>query len=243
MPTERPPSEHELLPTDASSLINLQTCMAQAARAAGRAPCEVTLLAVSKGQSVAAIRRLATEGKMAFGENYVQEALPKIAALEGLGLSWHFIGRLQTNKTREVAQHFAWVHSLDRLRLAERLSAQRPDHLPALECCIEINVDGAPSKGGVDIAAVGDLIAAIQSLPRLRLRGFMGMPAMTDDPLQQRAAFRRLRGHLAPFLPTLETLSMGTSGDYIAAIAEGATIVRIGTALFGARAQRGERLG
>lgn len=243
MPTERPPSEHELLPPDVSPLVILQTRMAQAARAAGRAPCEVALLAVSKGQSVAAIRRLATEGQMAFGENYVQEALPKIAALEGLGLSWHFIGRLQTNKTREVAQHFAWVHSLDRLRLAERLSAQRPDHLPPLECCVEINLDGAPSKGGVDIAAVGDLVAAILSLPRLRLRGFMGMPPMTDDPLQQRAAFRRLRGHLAPFLPTLETLSMGTSGDYIAAIAEGATIVRIGTALFGARARRGERLG
>lgn len=238
MPTESLYFVPELLSDHASPLFILRHRIALAARDAGRDPRDVSLLAVCKGQSLDSIRRLAMQGQRAFGENYVQEALPKIAALEGLGLSWHFIGRLQTNKTREVAQHFAWVHSVDRLRLAERLSAQRPDHLPPLECCVEINLDREASKGGVDIAALDELVAAIHSLPCLRLRGFMGMPALSGDPLQQRAAFRRLRERLASFIPALETLSMGTTGDFEAAIAEGATIVRIGTALFGPRARR-----
>ncbi len=216
-------------------LTSLHQRIAAAARAAGRTPSDITLLAVSKGQPLAALRTLIGQGQRAFGENYVQEALPKIAALEGLGLSWHFIGRLQANKTREVAAHFAWVHSLDRWRLAERLNAQRPDALPPLQCCIEINLDGEASKGGVALPALAELISALQTLPRLQLRGFMAMPALSEDPVQQRVTFRRLHDHLAPYLPAFETLSMGTSHDFEAAILEGSTIVRIGTAVFGPR--------
>ncbi len=213
--------------------------MAAAALAVGRAPTDIALLAVSKGQPLAALRHLVSQGQGAFGENYVQEALPKIAALEGLGLSWHFIGRLQANKTREVAANFAWIHSLDRERLAERLNAQRPPSLPPLQCCIEINLEGEASKGGVTLAGLPELISAVQTLPRLQLRGFMAMPAPSAEPVLQRATFRRLRDHLAPYLSAFATLSMGTSDDFEAAILEGSTIVRIGTAVFGPRTPRG----
>ncbi|MGH8595920.1 MAG: YggS family pyridoxal phosphate-dependent enzyme [Gammaproteobacteria bacterium] len=210
--------------------------IAAASRAAGRDPAAVSLLAASKGQTIDAMVRLAAQGQRAFGENYVQEALPKMAALADLNLSWHFIGRLQANKTREIATRFSWVHSVDRPRLAWRLNEQRPDHLPPLDCCIEVNISGEASKSGVVHAhALADLVAAFRPLARLRLRGFMALPALTPDPDLQRAGFRRLRELLASHAGALDTLSMGTSVDYAAAIAEGATIVRIGTALFGPR--------
>jgi pyridoxal phosphate enzyme (YggS family) len=212
--------------------------IASAALAAGRDPAQVALLAVSKGQSIDAIRALAAQGQCAFGENYVQEALPKIAALASLGLRWHFIGTLQANKTREVAARFDWVHSLDRLRVAERLSSQRPPDLPPLQCCIEVNLDAETSKGGVEPAAAAELVAAVRALPGLRLRGLMGMPALQANPPSTRAAFARLRALCELCGPGLDTLSMGTSGDFELAIAEGATCVRIGTALFGPRVQR-----
>jgi pyridoxal phosphate enzyme (YggS family) len=189
---------------------------------------------------VAAMRAVAEEGQCAFGENYLQEALPKMAALADLDLSWHFIGRLQSNKTRDVATRFDWVHSLDRLKLAERLSAQRPLDRPPLQCLIEVNVSGEASKAGVSPDELPELVGAVHALPHLRLRGFMTLPAPTADPMAQRAAFAHLRELLAPYAPAFDTLSMGTSEDYAAAIAEGATIVRIGTALFGPR-QRSPR--
>lgn len=209
--------------------------IADAATQAQRPAAAISLLAVSKGQSIEAIRRLAAQGLNAFGENYVQEALPKMTALATLNLSWHFIGRLQANKTREVATHFAWVHSVDRIKVAERLSAQRPAHLLPLECCIEVNLNGETTKAGVDPGALAEIIAALKSLPRLRLRGLMALPAPALDPIAQRAGFRRLRELAAAYAAELDTLSMGTSEDFTAAIMEGATIVRIGTALFGPR--------
>jgi PLP dependent protein len=222
----------------APGLAAIRAEIARAARRAGRAPEEISLLAVSKGQTAAAISALAAQGQREFGENYVQEALPKMATLAELGLRWHFIGRLQTNKTRDVAAHFDWVHSLDRLKLAERLSAQRPAGLPALNCCIEVNIGEESTKGGIDPGALHELVAALRELPNLRLRGFMALPAPSTDPGVQRASFRALRERLAPYLSEFGVLSMGTSADFSAAIAEGATIVRIGTALFGARGAR-----
>jgi pyridoxal phosphate enzyme (YggS family) len=227
VPTQSHPAE------DALAAVHAR--LAEAALAAGREPSSVTLLAVSKGQTAERIATLAALGQRDFGENYVQEALPKIAALAGLGLNWHFVGRLQANKTREVAAHFSWVHSVDRLRVAERLSAQRPTHLPPLQCLIEINADAEGSKGGVDTAALSELVEAVLVLPGLALRGFMTMPAPREDPAGQRAVFRRVREAVAPWMPPLTTLSMGTSGDFEAAIAEGSTLVRIGTAVFGPR--------
>ncbi len=226
-------------PTAETGLARIRRRMVSAAVAAGRDPGTLTLLAVSKGQPIDALRDLLRQGQRAFGENYVQEALPKIAALRGEDLSWHFIGRLQSNKTREVATHFSWVHSLDRLRLAERLSAQRPDHLAPLDCCIEVNLNQEASKSGIDLPAVAALVAAIDRLPRLRLRGLMGMPAPQADPARARASFAALRDCLATCGGALDTLSMGTSADFEAAITEGATLVRIGTALFGPRLPRG----
>ncbi|HMM74474.1 MAG TPA: YggS family pyridoxal phosphate-dependent enzyme [Gammaproteobacteria bacterium] len=205
--------------------------------AAGRAPGAVTLLAASKQQSADTIRATAARGQRVYGENYVQEALPKMAALADLDLSWHFIGRLQRNKTREVAARFDWLHTLDRADLARRLSAQRPPDKPPLQVLIEVNVSGEATKGGVERAEVAALAAEVRRLPRLRLRGLMCLPAPETDPERQRAAFAALRAILLALEdPSLDTLSMGTSGDLEAAIAEGATIVRVGTALFGARA-------
>lgn len=203
---------------------------------AGRPPGCVTLLAASKQQSPATLRATAALGQRAYGENYVQEALPKMAALADLDLSWHFIGRLQRNKTREVAARFQWLHTLDRLDLAARLSAQRPPGLPPLQVLIEVNVSGESSKGGVPPAAVAALAAGVRPLPGLCLRGLMCLPAPDDDPHRQRAAFAVLRETLTALNdPSLDTLSMGTSADLEAAVAEGATIVRVGTAIFGAR--------
>ncbi|MHB1188077.1 YggS family pyridoxal phosphate-dependent enzyme [Thiobacillus sp.] len=220
----------------------VQTRIAHAAAEAGRNAAAIRLLAVSKTFGAAAVRDLAACGQREFGENYVQEALEKQAALRDLPLEWHFIGPIQSNKTRAIAEHFSWVHGIDRLKVAERLSAQRPAGLPPLQVCIEINVSGEASKGGVAPAELPVLVAAVSKLPGLQLRGLMAIPASTPDVAEQRAAFRQVREQLDALRArgyTLDTLSMGMSADLEAAILEGATIVRIGTALFGERSHLG----
>lgn len=220
---------------------NLQAVLARIAAAsklAGRPPGGVQLLAVSKTWPEACVRAATAAGQRAFGENYVQEAVDKIMATRDLELEWHFIGPLQSNKTRLVAEHFAWVHSIDRLKLAERLSAQRPEQLPALQVCVQVNVSGEASKSGCHPDETHDLCQAVAALPGLQLRGLMAIPEPADDAAAQRAPLRRLHQLSdqlrAAGLP-LDTLSMGMSHDLEAAVAEGATIVRIGTAIFGER--------
>jgi pyridoxal phosphate enzyme (YggS family) len=215
-----------------------QTRIAQACRGAGRSVDSVTLLAVSKGQSSAAIDSAARAGVEHFGENFLQESLPKIAELGGRELTWHFIGRLQANKTRAVAENFGWVHGVDRLKIAERLAAQRPIHAPALNLCLQLHVGGEASKGGVEAAEITQLARAVSALPRIKLRGLMCMPPAETDVARQRHWFREARqvfDYLNEHGLALDTLSMGTSADFEAAIAEGSTIVRIGTAIFGPR--------
>jgi len=207
----------------------------EAAQAVDRDPATVGLLAVSKTQPAAAIREAAAAGIRDFGENYLQEALDKQAELSDLPLAWHFIGPIQSNKTKSIAEHFDWVHSVDRLKIAQRLSDQRPAELPPLNICLQVNVSGEASKSGCAPEELLQLAQAVGAMPQLRLRGLMCIPAPSEDPAEQRAAFARLRA-LRDELPlTLDTLSMGMSQDLEAAIAEGATWVRIGTALFGAR--------
>jgi PLP dependent protein len=220
------------------SVSAVQERIAEACRAAGRSVDSVTLLAVSKGQSAAAIDSAARAGIEHFGENFLQESLPKIEELAGRELTWHFIGRLQANKTRPVAEHFAWVHGVDRLKIAERLSAQRPYHAPPLSVCLQLNVGGEASKGGVEAAEIRDLAESVRALPGLALRGLMCMPPAESDEARQRAWFREARqvfDYMNERGFRLDTLSMGTSADFPAAIAEGATIVRVGTAIFGPR--------
>ncbi|HMR02015.1 MAG TPA: YggS family pyridoxal phosphate-dependent enzyme [Candidatus Competibacter phosphatis] len=203
-----------------------------------RPPGAVRLLAVGKTQPAAAIAALAAAGQRDFGENYFQEALDKMTELATLDLEWHFIGPLQANKTRGIAEHFAWVHSVDRLKIAERLSAQRPDHLPPLNVCLQVNIDREPTKHGLDEAELAEVAHAVATLPRLRLRGLMAIPAPAAEFTVQRRPFaqlRKLRERLADAGLVLDTLSAGMSDDLEAAIAEGATLVRIGTALFGSR--------
>ncbi len=216
----------------------VQARISSAARACGRDGREIRLLAVSKTWPAAAVSEAAAAGQRCFGENYVQEGAAKAEALRALELEWHFIGPLQANKTRRVAQDFSWVHTVDRVRIAERLSAQRDPHLPPLEICLQVNISGEASKSGVEPAQLAELAQAVARLPRLRLRGLMGIPEPLADPAEQRAAFARLRALrdelVAAGLP-LDTLSMGMSHDLEAAIAEGATIVRVGTAIFGER--------
>ncbi|QPI09379.1 YggS family pyridoxal phosphate-dependent enzyme [Stutzerimonas stutzeri] len=209
----------------------------EAAQAVGREPATVGLLAVSKTQPAAAIRDAFAAGLRDFGENYLQEALDKQAELDDLPLTWHFIGPIQSNKTKAIAEHFDWVHSVDRLKIAQRLSDQRPAALPPLNICLQVNVSGEASKSGCAPQEVQQLARAITALPRLRLRlrGLMCIPAPSEDPAEQRAAFARLRQLRDELALDLDTLSMGMSQDLEAAIAEGATWVRIGTALFGAR--------
>ncbi|WP_114649137.1 YggS family pyridoxal phosphate-dependent enzyme [Pseudothauera hydrothermalis] len=220
---------------------NLQAVRARiraAAQACGRRPEEVTLVAVSKTWPAVAVREAAAAGLRAFGENYVQEGCAKAEALAELGLEWHFIGPLQSNKTRLVASYFDWVHSVDRLKIAERLSAQRDIHRPPLNVCIQVNVSGEASKSGVAPADVAALARAVAGLPRLRLRGLMCIPEPTQDPAVLAARFgvlRTLRASLADEGLALDTLSMGMSHDLEAAIAAGATMVRVGTAIFGER--------
>lgn len=204
----------------------------------GRTAGAVSLLAVSKTFDADAVRALAACGQREFGENYLQEALGKQALLRDLPLSWHFIGPIQGNKTRAIAENFDWVHSVDRLKIAERLSAQRPAGLPPLQVCIEVNVSGEASKGGVQATELPFLANAVAGLPGLRLRGLMAIPAPTASVAMQRAAFRQVRQAFDALVArghALDTLSMGMSADLEAAILEGATIVRVGTALFGER--------
>ena len=214
-----------------------QTIM-QAAQTAHRRADEISLLAVSKTFSDSAIREAYLAGQCAFGENYLQEALDKIAALHGLPLEWHFIGPIQSNKTRAIAENFSWVHSVDRLKIAERLSAQRPSHLPPLNLCLQVNVSHEDSKSGVAPEEVLPLAKVVAQLPHIKLRGLMAIPAPAEDLEAQRKPFAQLRALLQQLNAhglQLDTLSMGMSQDIQAAILEGATIVRVGSAIFGAR--------
>ena len=198
----------------------------------------ILLLAVSKTRPAGDIRAAFEAGLSDFGESYLQEAVEKIHALADLPLTWHFIGPIQSNKTRQIAEHFHWVHSVDRLKIARRLQEQRPDELPPLQVCLQVNISGEASKSGADAAEVRPLAQAIAGMPNLKLRGLMAIPAATEDEEAQRQAFARLRSLLEDLQsdhPDLDTLSMGMSDDLEAAIAEGSTIVRIGTALFGPR--------
>lgn len=206
-----------------------------AAQASQRDADSVHLLAVSKTKPAQAVREAYAAGLRDFGENYLQEALGKQAELTDLPLSWHFIGPIQSNKTRAIAENFAWVHSVDRLKIAQRLSEQRPADLPPLNICIQVNVSGEASKSGCTPADLPALAEAISALPRLRLRGLMAIPEPTDDRAEQDAAFATVRDLQASLNLGLDTLSMGMSHDLESAIAQGATWVRIGTALFGAR--------
>ena len=222
----------------AANLQSVRSRLLQAAQAAGRDPATVRLLAVSKTWPAAAVRAAAAAGQLAFGENYVQEGVDKADELAALGLEWHFIGPLQSNKTRPVANAFDWVHSIDRLKIAERLAAQRDPHRPPLNVCIQVNVSGELSKSGVEPEAAPALAHAIAALPQLRLRGLMCIPEPSADPALLRSRFAQLRTlqqRLCAEGLALDTLSMGMSDDLEAAIAEGATIVRVGTAIFGAR--------
>lgn len=212
--------------------------LAKAANEAERDPATVRLLAVSKRQPLEKVLEAAAAGQRDFGENVVQEALPKIAQTTAEDLAWHYIGQLQSNKTRAVAEHFDWVHSIDRQKIAQRLSDQRPVEREPMNVCLQVNVDNENNKAGIAPIELQDLATAVAELPGLRLRGLMCLPAVRSDFEDQRKPFKILR-ELAEFLESddmkLDTLSMGMSNDFRAAIFEGATIVRLGTAIFGAR--------
>ena len=231
--------------TISENLQLVQHRIANSAQAAGRDPASITLLAVSKTFDVQAVLAAAQAGQRAFGENYVQEAIDKIATTRDmrahnpdLQLEWHFIGPIQSNKTRQIAEHFDWVHSVDRLKIAQRLSEQRPAEMPPLQICLQVNVSGEATKSGLEPDALLELARAVVLLPNIRLRGLMAIPEPTEDVQQQRAAFAKLQlmqNDLQAVGIQTDTLSMGMSADMDAAIAEGATIVRIGTAIFGVR--------
>ena len=225
-------------PSIADNIARVRAQIEAACQAAGREPSSVHLLAVSKTWGADAVRQAHAAGQTAFGENYIQEAVDKITALRDLPLEWHCIGPIQSNKTRLVAEHFDWVHSVDRLKIAQRLSEQRPEHLPPLQVCIQVNVDGGDNKSGVSPEELPALAQAVNALPRMRLRGIMTIPEPAETEAQMRAVhaqakalFEALRQQGLP----LDTLSMGMSADMAAAIAEGSTMVRVGTAIFGQR--------
>jgi pyridoxal phosphate enzyme (YggS family) len=220
------------------NLALISDLLRQAAIEAGRAPTDIRLLAVSKKQPLEKIREAAAAGQRDFGENFVQEGVEKIEALSDLDLTWHFIGHLQSNKTRVVAEYFDWVHTIDKLKTARRLSDQRPPGRPPINICLQVNVDEEASKSGVTPPALPELAHACAALPNLRLRGLMCLPAIRDEFEEQRlpfAALRRLAEELRRDGIETDTLSMGMSADFRAAVFEGATLVRIGTALFGER--------
>lgn len=226
----------------AANLQAVEATIGEAVQAAGRARDEVQLLAVSKTFPAQAVLDAMASGQRAFGENYLQEALDKIAnvaqAQPDAPVEWHFIGPIQSNKTRPIAASFHWVHTVERLKIAQRLSEQRPPELGPLNICLQVNISGEASKSGATEAELPELARAVAQLPNLRLRGLMAIPERATEPEQQRAAFARLRmlhDALRADGLALDTLSMGMSGDMAAAIAEGATIVRIGSAIFGAR--------
>ena len=220
--------------TIAANISTLSERINAAAQLAQRDPATIGLLAVSKTKPAQALREAYAAGLRDFGENYLQEALSKQLELADLPLCWHFIGPIQSNKTRAIAENFAWVHSVDRLKIAQRLSEQRPAELPPLNICIQVNVSGEASKSGCAPADLPALAEAISALPRLELRGLMAIPEPTDDIAEQNAAFAAVSTLQAQLNLPLDTLSMGMSHDLEAAIAQGATWVRIGTALFGA---------
>ena len=228
--------------TIADNVTQVSSRIHAAAVAAHRDEHSVQLLAVSKTKPAAAVREAYAAGIRDFGENYLQEALGKQLELADLPLIWHFIGPIQSNKTRAIAEHFDWVHSVDRLKIAQRLSEQRPADLPPLNICIQVNVSGEASKSGIPPAEAVDLASTVAELPGLRLRGIMGIPEPTLDVHVRRARFRQLRECYEACRDTglpLDTLSMGMSADLEDAIAEGSTLVRVGTAIFGARAAAG----
>jgi len=227
-----------LPPAVRENLETLRARMVRACRAAARDADAVRLLAVSKTFPAAAVAEAHAAGQTAFGENYVQEGVEKIAALADLPLEWHYIGPIQSNKTRPIAEHFAWVHAVDRLKIAERLSAQRPANMPDLQVCLQVNVSAETSKSGIESAAILNLARQVARLPHLKLRGLMAIPAPAAGLAAQRAPFRELRllqEQLNAAGLDCDTLSMGMSADLEAAIMEGATMVRIGTAIFGPR--------
>lgn len=219
----------------ADGLREVQSRIRQAAARAGRQPDEVTLVAVSKTFPAGSVRAAYACGQRHFGENYVQEARAKQAELADLDLVWHLIGPIQSNKTREIAEHFDWVHGVEREKIARRLSEQRPAGLPPLNVCIQVNVSGEASKSGVTPAEVTALAGLVSKLPRLKLRGLMAIPEPDADPRPRFGLLRSLRDQLNAQGLALDTLSMGMSGDFEIAIAEGATLVRVGTAIFGKR--------
>ncbi len=221
--------------TIAENIAKVRARIREAAQASQRDLATIGLLAVSKTKPAQAIREAHAAGIGDFGENYLQEALGKQQELADLDLIWHFIGPIQSNKTKQIAEHFQWVHSVDRLKIAQRLSDQRPAHLPPLNICLQVNVSGEASKAGCTPEELAALAQAVTQLPQLRLRGLMTIPEPTDDITEQHAAFARLRELRDNLDLDLDSLSMGMSHDLEAAIAEGATWVRIGTALFGAR--------
>ncbi len=230
----------------------IRSRIAQAEIAAGRGAGSVALLAVSKTFPAAAVEEAAACGQRSFGENYIQEGVDKIIALRGLRvagepLEWHCIGPIQSNKTRPVAEHFDWVHTVDRLKIAERLSEQRPAHLPPLQVCIQLNVDDAATKSGVALAQLDELARAVQALPRLQLRGLMCIPDPASEAkllsnfIATKQAFTRTVSQFDPKTsarPALDTLSMGMSADLELAVATGSTMVRVGSAIFGSRSAR-----
>ncbi|UTW44377.1 YggS family pyridoxal phosphate-dependent enzyme [bacterium SCSIO 12696] len=226
-------------------LAAVQGRIVDSAVAAGRSPSDVALLAVSKTKPVSAILAAWQAGQRRFGENYLQEALEKIEQLQGKGIEWHFIGPLQSNKTRQAAENFDWVHTIDRIKIARRLNEQRPASMAPLNICLQVNIDAEASKSGIRPDDVFELAGEIVALDRLRLRGLMAIPSPCSDPQKQRLPFARLaqlldnlrRRH--PDYPGLDTLSMGMSGDMGTAIREGATMVRIGTDIFGKRSPQG----
>ncbi len=227
----------EIIESVSERLQAMQSRIADAARVAGRTPDSIRLIAVSKTFPAGDIAALLTAGQREFAESYLQEAETKIETLGDAGVTWHFIGPIQSNKTRAIAEHFHWVHSIERTKIAERLAAQRPARLPRLDVCLQVNVSGEATKSGVSPDDVPPLARAIAGLDRLRLRGLMAIPEPTDDIALQRARFRmlrELRDRIALDVGPLDTLSMGMSDDLESAIAEGSTMVRVGRALFGA---------
>lgn len=232
--------------TIANNLQQVMGRIAQACQVAGRGPAEVGLLAVSKTFGADAVLQAVAAGQHAFGENYIQEGVDKIAAVRavvpGVALQWHCIGPIQSNKTRPVAVHFDWVHTVDRLKIAERLSAQRPDHLPPLQVCIQVNIEGGPTKSGVAPADALDLVRAVAKLPRLVVRGLMSIPdhapefeAQLAIHLRARTLFDQIAALKEPDLAQFDTLSLGMTADLEASIQAGSTLVRVGTGIFGGR--------
>lgn len=229
---------HKYMSRIAENLIQVRQKLALNAQSAQRAASEITLLAVSKTRPSKDLRDAYLCGQRDFGENYLQEGLDKIADLNDLDICWHFIGPIQSNKTKPIAEHFTWVHTVDRFKVAQRLSNQRSDSLPPLNVCIQVNISEEESKSGCLPDALASLAAEINQLPNLCLRGLMAIPKATHDAREQHVVFAKMKAlqlELQATYPQLDTLSMGMSGDMDAAIAEGATIVRIGTAIFGQR--------